>query len=170
MRVFVAVPMPEEIREKLGALGKEIDQDGINLVMPQNMHLTLKFIGEVSDTMDIEEKLKAVKFQKFECNVKKIGVFPNEKYIRVVWGGVEGVDNLAKQVIETLQGYGKQEQFSGHATIARVKIKIDIKEFLEKHKDEDIGNFTVSKFEQIQSVLGKDGPEYATIATFAAEQ
>jgi 2'-5' RNA ligase len=140
-------------------------------VDPKNMHLTLKFIGEIDEKKlgDIEGRLREIKFKKFECLINGVGVFPNEDYIKVVWTGVHGVDELAGQVIDALRGYGKEEKFHGHATIARVKRKLDIKSFLQKH-DEEIGRFTVSRFELIQSVLEKEGPQYSTLATFEAEE
>jgi 2'-5' RNA ligase len=174
MRVFVAVPIPEELKEKITELGKEIEQDGIKLVAPQNMHMTMKFIGEVPDSKigEIETVLRDVKFKRFDCIVKSVGVFPNEDYIRVVWAGIEssGLDELAKNVMDVLANYGKKEQFSGHATIARVKKKVDLKGFLEKHKDDQFGKFSVSEFKLIQSVLEKEGPVYTTVSVFKAEE
>ncbi len=174
MRLFVAVPIPEEIKKKVATLGKEIEQEGIKLVKPENMHLTMKFIGEVSDTRigNIEEKLKGVAFRKFNCSVRGVGVFPDEKYIRVVWTGIESneIENLAEQVINALAGYGKKEPFSGHVTIARVKRKVDLKTFLETHKNDELGQFDVSCFELIQSELTREGPKYSVIATFEAEK
>jgi 2'-5' RNA ligase len=173
MRVFVAVPIPKELKERIAELGKEIEQDGIKLVKPQNMHLTMKFIGDVPDSKiaDIEARLRDVKFKKFECTLKSVGVFPNEDYIRVVWAGIESsaLEELAKNVIHALAGYGKKERFSAHATIARVKRKVNLKDFLDKYKNEEFCKFEVSSFELIQSVLEREGPKYTTLATFKAE-
>jgi 2'-5' RNA ligase len=174
MRVFVAVAIPEDLKEKLTELGKEIEQDGIKLVAPQNIHMTMKFIGEVPDETieEIEAQLKDVKFKKFECTIKGVGVFPNENYIRVVWAGVDSnaLDEVAKKVMDVLANYGKKEKFSGHATIARVKKKVNLKGFLEKHRNDEFGKFNVSEFKLIQSDLGKEGPTYTTLATFKAEE
>ena len=174
MRVFVAVPIPEELRQKIASLGQGIRQEGIKPVMPENMHLTLKFLGEVppSKIADIKTRLGQIRFQGFECTVKGVGVFPNEDYIRVVWAGIrsQGLDDLAEKVIGSLAGYGKKESFSAHATIARVKRKIDLKKFLEAHEEEEFGSFRVSQFELIQSVLGREGPEYTVLAAFKAEE
>jgi 2'-5' RNA ligase len=170
MRLFVAVPLPQELREKVALLGNEIGQDGISMVRPENMHLTLKFIGEVQALDDITGRLGRVKFSKFNCLLKGIGVFPNENYVRVVWAGGESggaLEALAKDVIGALKGYGKDERFSAHITIARVKKKIDFTEFLKRHADEEFGSFEVSRFELIESVLGSGkGPQYRTVAAF----
>lgn len=165
MRLFVAVEIPMEIRERIAKLGEEIRQDGIVSVKPENMHLTLKFIGE-GNPDEIIEKLAAVRFSRFRCRAKNVGVFPNENYIRVVWAGIEGTEELAEKVQESL---GEKERFTGHATIARVKRKVDLGAFLEKHRDDEFGEFEVSGFQLIKSELGPGGPAYTTLATFEAD-
>ncbi|HSB47734.1 MAG TPA: RNA 2',3'-cyclic phosphodiesterase [Candidatus Bilamarchaeum sp.] len=175
MRLFVAVPVPESLREKIAELGKEIQGDGVLPVKAENMHLTLKFIGEGRPDKlgEIREKLAAVRFEKFACSLRGTGVFPNESYIRVVWAGCESggkLEELAKGVAGALKGYGEDERFTAHLTIARVKKKLDFSRFLEAHKGEDFGSFDVSEFRLIESVLGgRDGPEYRTLAVFGAE-
>ncbi len=173
MRLFVEVPLPEELKERLGKLGKEIEQEGIRLVKPQNMHATLKFLGETPEKKlkDVEQRLHQIKFSGFRCSLKGVGVFPNENYIRVVWVGVESngqLEELAKDVIGSLHGYGKSEPFSAHITIARVKKRIEIKEFLERHADEELGEFEVKSFQLMQSELSREGPTYSVISTFEA--
>lgn len=176
MRLFIAVPVPKEIKEKVAALGKEITQEGIVPVKPDNMHMTLKFIGELDETKmgGMEERLEEVKFKAFDCAVKGVGVFPNENYIKVVWAGAESggaLEALAKAIIEAMRGYdGHDERFSAHLTIARVKRKVDLNAFLEKHKADEFGSFTVSSFHLMQSVLKPGGPEYSVLASFEAEK
>lgn len=174
MRLFVAVPVPEGLREKLADLGKEIEQDGIRFVKPENMHLTLKFMGEVDEgkVPDIEEKLKGISFAPASCSLKGIGVFPNENYIRVVWAGCESggaLEKLAKDVMDALHGYGDNRPFSAHLTIARVKRKLDLKAFIQKHKEEVFGEFETKEFHLIKSVLKPGGPEYSVVASFEAK-
>jgi 2'-5' RNA ligase len=177
MRLFVAVPVPEKIKERIAELGKEIIGDsanGIVPVKPQNMHLTLKFIGETdeSNVKELEQKLSNVQAPKFNCKLRGVGVFPNESYVRVVWVGVESnnaLECLAKKIMDALkgcEGHGQDEEFSAHLTIARVKKKLDVRAFLQKHKNEEFGSFEVSEFYLMQSVLKPSGPEYKVIATF----
>ncbi|MBN1170188.1 RNA 2',3'-cyclic phosphodiesterase [Candidatus Micrarchaeota archaeon] len=166
MRLFVAVVIPADIRERMAELGKEIKQEGVVTVKPEKMHLTLKFIGD-GNPDEITGKLKAVKFKKFICRAGGTGAFPDEKHIKVVWAGVSGLEELAEKVQEAL---GKKERFAGHATIARVKRRADLKAFLEKHRKDEFGEFWVSEFELIKSELGPEGPAYTTIARFGAEK
>lgn len=174
MRIFVAVPLPDELKERLGRLGKEIEQDGIKPVNPGNMHITLKFLGDTDEKKlgDIEKSLREVSFSRFTCNAKNIGVFPSQEYIRVVWAGAESgnaMESLAEKVNDVLDGYGEKEQFSSHITIARVKRRVELGGFLEKHAKDDFGSFEVSRFELMQSELRKEGPVYSVLASFEAE-
>jgi 2'-5' RNA ligase len=172
MRLFVAVPVPEDIRKKVALLGNEINQDGVNIVKSENMHLTIKFIGEIDDSRadGIKKALQTVKHKKFECRVCGVGVFPNKSYIRVVWAGVESNNELEKFAVlvkEKLTAHGKDEdRFSAHLTIARVKKKMNIDEFLNKHEKHEFGHFMATKFELVQSFLGLSGPRYVTLASF----
>ncbi len=175
MRVFVAVPVPEEIRAKAAAAGREIAGEGISLVRPENMHLTLRFIGEVQphEVERIASELAGVDFKSFPCTVRGAGVFPDEHHVRVVWVGVGSggeLEALAAKVAGALKGTGGDERFSAHLTLARVKRRLDIRPFLEKHKDEEFGAFTVSEFHLIESVLGgPQGPQYHTIRRYQAK-
>jgi 2'-5' RNA ligase len=172
MRLFIAVHVPEELRKKMAAIAKELDREGIRPVKEDNLHITLRFIGEVPDekASEIEQALRQVKFGNFECTLRGSGVFPNESYVRVVWAGIESggkLEELSGKVNQALAGFPGDEKFSAHLTLARVKKKTEVRDFLERHGG-DFGSFTVDSFELIQSVLGPDGPKYTTVAVFNA--
>jgi 2'-5' RNA ligase len=172
MRLFIAVRLPEELRKKMAGLAKELDMDGIRPVKQENMHITLRFIGEVDEqkAKEIQEQLKSVEFEKFSCMVKGTGVFPNKDYVRVIWTGIESngkLEELSAKVNNALHGIPGDGKFSAHLTLARVKKKVDVNEFIDKHQ-EDYGSFSVGSFELVQSVLGPEGPRYNTIAVFNA--
>lgn len=169
MRLFVAVPLPEGLKTRLGSLAKEIIQEGVKPVETENLHITLKFIGDSDRADEIADRLKKVRFGPFECKARGVGVFPGPGYVRVVWAGVESggkLESLASQVMEQLCGFGGDERFSPHITIARVKRKIDAGAFIQKHAGEEFGGFAVSKFVLMQSVLQKGGPGYSVVAEF----
>jgi len=176
MRLFVAVEVPMELRERVAGLAKELPPDAITPVRSENMHLTLRFIGEVPPKSlgEIEARLREVSFGRFMVPLKAVGVFPSEDYVRVVWTGCESpeLDGLAKKVIEALRGIGKEEDrgFSAHLTIARVKKKIDVRKFLEKHAKDEFGSFEVGEFYLMRSEL-KPGapPKYSVVAAFGAK-
>jgi len=175
MRLFVAVDVPVAVKEKVAALAEELPSDAITPVRPENMHLTMKFIGEVDESAKdaIVQKLESVRFKPFRCSIKGVGVFPNEDHVRVVWAGAQSdgaLERLADDVISALKGYGKEEKFTAHLTAARVKKKIDVHPFLAKHRDDVFGEFEVSSFRLIYSELGPAGPRYTTIREFSAEK
>jgi 2'-5' RNA ligase len=174
MRLFVSVPVPDGLKAKLAILGKELEQDDVSIVKPENMHLTLKFLGEVDEAgiADVEKRLRAVRFGAFGCELRSVGVFPNERDVKVVWVGCESggkLETLAKDVAGALSGFGKEgERFSAHLTIARVKKRIDLSAFLQKHNGDVFGSFKVERFHLMQSVLKPAGPEYSVLADFEA--
>ena len=94
MRTFIAIELPETIKEYLKEIQKELT--GIKASFVKDFHLTLKFLGEVSEDKieKIEEKLKEVNFEPFKVTLSNTGVFPSESYIRVVWVGLEPEDKI----------------------------------------------------------------------------
>jgi len=171
-RLFVAVDLPENIKEEIAKAGAKLPKDGIRPVAKENLHITLKFIGEVG-TEKIEEikaKLRTIKMKGFDCELKGVGVFPNENYIRVVWIAIESEElpHLAQAVETALKGIGKKEdrEFSPHLTIARVSKKIDLRDFLEKNKNREFGKFTVCDFALFESTLTPNGPIYKKIENY----
>lgn len=174
-RLFVAVEIPDEIREKVHALAEELPKDAVKVVEPQNIHLTLKFIGNFPEDkiQELESRLSGVKSGQFDCTVSGVGVFPSQDYIRVVWAGLNcnEMQKLAEIIENALEGLVKKETrpFSSHVTIARVRKKIDAKQFLEKHKSEEFGSFAVSGFILMQSELSRGGPVYTPLKKFPLE-
>ena len=173
LRLFVAVEIPESFRAPIAALQQELPDEGIKNVTLENLHFTLQFLGDVDSqkVASIEQALRTIRFRSFRLTLKGVGVFPNENYIRVIWigGESEPLAALARQVQDALHSFPK-ENFSAHLTIARVKRKVEIKHFLEKHREEAFGQFDVSAFHLKQSQLSRGGPTYTKVATFAATE
>lgn len=174
-RLFVAVELPDDLRGRVNSLAKELPDEGVKAVEKDNIHLTLKFLGDIPEDKipEIQERLAKVNFKSFSCTVSGVGVFPSPDYIRVVWAGIkcEEMPKLAAEVENALEGIGKKETrpFSSHVTIARVKRKIDANDFLEKHKEDNLGEFQVSDFVLMQSELSRQGPTYTVLKKFTLE-
>lgn len=171
IRCFLAIEIPEEIKNKIEKISKELPKEGIKPVASGNQHVTLKFLGWLSPEKveQIKKKIEEIRFVSFSVTVKGIGVFPNEKNARVIWIGCETknkeLEALAEKINAALAKDFEKEAFVGHLTIARVKKKMDWKDFFEKHKNEEFGSFVCKSFALKQSVLQRSGPVYTTLAT-----
>ncbi len=170
LRVFLAVDLPEKTKKKLFTLAEKIGKEGVVSTSGPNLHITLKFFGELGydKITSIEAKLSKIHFSPVKVTVKGIGVFPNEDYVRVIWAGCTGLEPLVKQIEEVL-AFKSEEQFVGHITIARVKKKVNLRDFIHSHKNAKFGEFVADRFELKSSQLTKTGPIYLTISEFDSE-
>ena len=167
MRCFIAIDVNDEIKKRIEMIQKEFEIDGIKLVAPQNMHITLKFLGEIEDVSDIVKKLDSLKWTKFKIKFNRIGCFPNMKNIRIIWAGIdsEGLTILANKIQEILG----RDKFAGHLTIGRVRKKIDnLPDKIEKLRSKEFGYQLVDKFYLKKSTLTYSGPIYENIGIFNA--
>jgi 2'-5' RNA ligase len=167
-RVFLAINLPEEVKKEVFEVySKKVFREGIKLVEEQNLHLTLKFLGYLSEEKinELKEKLFLLKEEKgFEMVLNGIGTFNG----RVIWVGVkkgaEEVNALAKKIDEVLEL--RDERFHPHVTIARNKklkrqeVMESVKKLKEKEKEWRI---EVKGFELMESILSSKGPTYKKI-------
>ncbi len=177
MRVFIAVDLDEGLRKKFAQVIDALrGYRGIKAVELENLHITLKFLGEVDERrlILIDRKLREIKFSPFRIKFKGIGYFPNERFPRVVWVGVEGneIRELAKAVEEKMKkiGFKKDKEFLAHMTIGRVK-RIDkaTKEKMTKELEEfniEFGEMIVDKFKLKKSTLTPKGPIYEDVFVY----
>jgi len=179
VRAFIGIDIDEAVRQKLAAAQDQLQTTGgqLKLVEPPNIHVTMKFLGEVSEDRvgEIAEALKraATGTGQFDIGVKGIGVFPNLRYIRVVWAGVaEGHDEvigLQQGIDRELRplGFRSERDFVPHLTIARVKTakqKERLAAFIKEMTDAEFGVTRAQAIELKQSTLTPKGPIYSTLA------
>ncbi|MDD5337693.1 MAG: RNA 2',3'-cyclic phosphodiesterase [Candidatus ainarchaeum sp.] len=168
MRLFVAIDSPPWVKKKL-ALAQNLLPSGVRKVEAGNLHITLKFLGEVTlkKIPSIEQRLGAIDQEDFEIKVRDVGAFPNEEYVRVVWAGCKGagLKKLAEKVDIALKEYPKEE-FTGHITIARVAGKAPLRGFFQDYRDFMFGYFNARKFLLMASELTSSGPKYSVLAEF----
>ncbi|MDO8554025.1 MAG: RNA 2',3'-cyclic phosphodiesterase [Candidatus Micrarchaeota archaeon] len=173
-RLFIAIDIPEELKAKISILQKALPEEGMKLVEGNALHITLKFLGNINDDKieEIKSRLKSIQFDRFEISVKSIGVFPNEKYVRVIWIGCEGekLAILNKQVEDALAGMFEREEFASHVTLAKVREKIEILPFLDKHKHDGIGKFQCDSFYLYRSDVKPKGPVYTPTKKFKCRE
>lgn len=182
MRTFIAVEVDEKLKEVFGKVQSEIYDKGakIKWVSPQNMHMTLKFIGEtkIEQAEEIKNILRicAGETKRFSMNFKSAGVFPDYKKPRVVWAGVsEGKQelvSLAKKIEDSLSPVGipgEKRVFSAHMTLGRIKFQDSPALFIQAlrtFEQTDFGTMTASQLVFFKSDLRKEGPVYEKLATF----
>lgn len=179
MRLFIAVDLSEELREKIAPILKTISGlNGVKAVEKENLHITLKFLGEVNEARvpAISEALKKVAFEPFKIYLKGFGFFPNERYARVAWIGIregeEELRKLAEGVNSALKKVGfKPESFTAHVTIARVK-KPEGRKIVEVLRDleDDFGWMDVRDFRLKKSTLTSKGPIYEDLEVYGVER
>lgn len=178
VRCFVAVPCPEEIRIKLSEVGRQLNGYGkMKLVEAENIHMTLKFLGEVAEekVVEIADKLSFLEGEaKLNLTVKGLGVFPNLSRINVIWAGVDNGEKtvaLQQMVDSKLVGLGfaREERFHPHYTLVRVKHVEDgerLRSFLMERKNLEFGRYTVGSVRLMASELQEEGPVYATVREY----
>ncbi len=145
-----------------------------------NLHLTIKFLGELDDKKinQIKEALTNIKFKPQTVSIAESGVFPSEDYIRVVWVGIKPAGKIAElqQKIESSlaePGIKKDNRkFAAHITLGRVKFVKDKKVLMERIKSIDIKTeeFILDSFKLKKSTLTKQGPVYEDLAVFPVKQ
>jgi len=178
MRCFIAVEIPEHIRVEIFHVFEKIKQSGLvagNFVEKENLHLTLKFFGELNkdEIVKIKKELSEIEFKKFNAETGSIGFFPNEDYIRILWVELAGaeISKLHKKIDDKLfeSGIKKDDKnFSSHITVARINSVKDRKMFMQKIKEMKLKKekFSVDNFSLIKSELTPEGPIYKILEKF----
>lgn len=183
LRTFIAIEFPPAIQnaiyEACKPLRQLLEPSSVRWVPPQNIHLTLKFLGEISPT-NLEMltqmlKTEANQHTPFEMEIGGLGSFPNPRRARVIWVGIRAPASL-----ETLQrnveaatvrlGYPAEERrFSPHLTIGRVNQHVTIagqqkiRSALESIQIGAIGNVKVTAIHLFRSDLQPSGSVYTLL-------
>ena len=180
MRVFVALEIPDEVREAIRSLIGQLEKNcrGARWAHVEGMHVTLKFIGEVPPERvgRIQAELAAVRSdQPVELSFRDVGFFPNERHPRVFWAGITATPNLtelATEVERRMESLGiprEQRPFRPHLTLARFKSEEgleQLREALRNFKSLEFGSTRAQEFHLYQSQLKPRGAEYTRLATF----
>ena len=140
----------------------------------ENLHLTLKFLGEI-DENEIERvkiKLRDLDFSKFYCELGEIGVFSKD-FLRIIWIKVNGkIFDLQNEIDKNLEDiFEKENRFMSHITIARIKNVRDKRKFIEFMKKVSVNkiNFSVDEFSLMESKLSSKGAVYKELEKYRLE-
>lgn len=154
----------------------------IKLVEPQNIHITLRFLGEIPEALveKVKNEISNVNFKTFYVEFKGLGAFPSYKRINVIWVGIEKGKKELKDIFNQLEnklekiGFSPEPKgFSPHVTIARVKSRKNIEsiiKILNEMKDYSFGIIKLSSLRLKKSTLTPKGPIYETLFEVMAKE
>lgn len=177
-RAFIAIDISEAVRQKLVAAQQGLAATGaqLRLVEPENVHVTVKFLGDIQDdkVAAVADAIRAAVngMRQFDITAHGIGAFPGLKYIRVVWAGVsEGYENVVavqRNIDRELQklGFPLERDFVPHLTLARVKSAVareKLVAFVKENAGTEFGVTRAQAVELRQSTLTPRGPIYSTL-------
>jgi 2'-5' RNA ligase len=147
----------------------------LKMVKPQNIHLTVRFLGNISASMvdAIHEEMKQLSLTPFTVELTGLGAFPKLNYPRVVWAGIrKGADELKDvfgQLEPRLRGLGfkpDHKGFSPHLTIARVRggrNKAQLIKLIQELENHEFGAVKAECLRLKKSDLTPKGPVYSTL-------
>lgn len=185
MRLFVALEIPAPVRENLADLIEELraadpasSRNSAKWVRPENLHMTLKFIGHIDDA-----KLEAIRTtlaqvrsgSAVDISFCRLGFFPGERRPRVFWAGMNASANLealAGDIDKLLEPLGvprETREFTPHLTLARFDppgISQTLRAAIQKSAEREFGALHTTQFHLIESKLHRSGAEYTTLQSF----
>ena len=192
MRLFVALDLEEEIRRGVARFIEDLRElaPQARWVNVESLHVTLKFIGETSDSKvkEVETALSQVRETETVLQFRNCGFFPMAKAARVFWIGIESamLAQLAKAVEETLATIGiskEKREYSPHLTLARApggsgapgwrksdrnnRAFVKLQERIAQLPTPEFGSMTAREFFLYRSELARSGARYTKIARFA---
>lgn len=184
IRAFIAINLPEQVTATLCAFQRKLKSivgvDWVRWTAPEQIHLTLRFLGNIPATSvtELGSVLQevCVNARPFDLIAENFGWFPEGSRPRVLWVGVSGqidvLNQLAEQVTVATANWGELEnrKFQAHLTIGRVKTKSPnelhkLTELLTRVKPDKFGQWHVTQIDLMQSKLYPTGPVYTRILT-----
>jgi 2'-5' RNA ligase len=185
MRVFIAIDIDEQIQTALRDLQQQLQskvdvkRSDVKWVNPENIHLTLKFLGETKDEQVVEvcniTKDVAGRHKGFDLDVESVGCFGG-KSARVVWVGIgQGSDSLLRlqeDIDQQLASAGwpqETRKFTGHLTLCRVrnsKAGVKLAQASEAYRDFRLGTTPADSVIVYQSQLRPTGPIYTPLGNY----
>ena len=179
-RLFVAVEVPGDVRTMLRQLSQQLKMksSGAKWTQPEQMHVTLKFIGEVSD-----EKVSAIRAAlrnvhsaaPVDFAFRGVGFFPDDRRPSTFWCGVEASKNLvplATDISKSLEPLGIENErraFVPHLTLARIKSNADARALVTASKDwagKLFGTARAAEFRLLSSDLKPSGAVHTLIESY----
>ncbi len=175
VRSFISLNFPEEIIKEIARVQLILLNQKFTgkLTELPNLHLTLKFLGEIPEQKinELKERLKRINFAPFEATLGEAGIFSFRKNPRIVWVKINGqkIWDLQKKIdLELKEIFPEEQRFMSHCTIARIKYVKNINGFAEYIKNLKVKplKFKIDSFALNSSELNSLGPIYQTIEKY----
>lgn len=180
IRTFIAISLPESVIDAIGKMQKKVKKSGFKMrwVKPENIHITLKFLGDIHPDM-IQPIVNCMdrcgkEYYPVTLFSKGIGVFPGLKRPRVLWAGIDGETSALRTIQEQLDGQlGKtgipkeNRPFKGHLTIGRFKGNADSRKLVSVIREFSVfetESFSAATLSLYKSDLTPSGAVYTQIA------
>ena len=186
MRAFIAIALPDTVRESLRQLQQELAQSraDVKWVEPANLHLTLKFLDEIAEDQrqQVEAMLgeMASRESTFTLQLEQVGAFPSMSAPRIMWVGIaQGKDALTRmgeaieQQARSLGLRREERPFSCHLTLGRVRSPRGLKELAKQLRTVQWtapAPWRVSAVTLYYSTLSSSGPHYNVLAEVPLER
>ena len=184
VRVFVAIELSSSIKTEIGRVITNVDDlglAGVRTVRPQGVHLTLKFLGDIAtsalDSVVLAMGTAAASVPPFGLSLAGTGIFPNPRFARVLWVGIDGDLNGLRQLQTHIEdglaslGYRRDRRgFNPHVTIARIRDSVsaaDRRRVIDSASSVNVDRLSieVDSVSLIKSTLHSDGAIYEGLAS-----
>jgi 2'-5' RNA ligase len=191
MRAFLAFETSAEVIENLLRVEEELRRTraDIKLVERQNLHFTVKFLGEIPETAvpEIDKRIGALTLPKMDASVRGLGAFPDARRPRVVWAGLSPrdgpvVSRHAQEIIDALAGIGyhqqqeekkeeedKRRRYHPHITLARVRspsTREALAAAISANAETEFGASLLTALKLKSSTLTPNGPIYRDVREY----
>ncbi|MDE1825138.1 MAG: RNA 2',3'-cyclic phosphodiesterase [Candidatus Micrarchaeota archaeon] len=173
MRTFIAIDLPSHLRQSIAEVSQELEGRGVALVGEEVMHLSLHFLGDLSEKQieEVREALGQIKPASFDVEVAGLWFF-TPTFLKVVYAKLskgeaqctEIYNQLGNSLLEI--GVIEEKEYRPHITLARVNRGADNRKILqvvEKYRSHFFGSFTVNSIKLKASELTEKGPIYTDL-------
>jgi len=183
IRSFIAIPLTDDIRRQAARLIERLSEseDRIKWVAADNLHLTLKFLGDVDNTQvpDVCQVIRDVcqDYEPFDLAFEGVGAFPSLQRARILYAGVEDPSDSLRPIVAALEkrlaelGFKPEPRdYTPHLTLGRTRasgrrLHAETAERLDSEQDVDLGEMRAECVQLVASFLEKHGPHYQVMDT-----
>jgi len=179
MRTFISIELPEHVKSKIFHEVENLQKKNLikgKFVEKDNLHLTLKFLGNISEEelKKIKKVLNEISFSKFDCFVGKTGIFDDENHIKIIWVNLisKKLEDLQKEISKKFPEISlNYKEFKSHITLARVNSVINKEKLLDTINNLHFKklDFTVNEIALMKTELMRDGKKYRVLEKFPLE-